>query len=127
MCRWLGAALLLFIATRMYTTAPAHVSWRGVTQCKKGNTTLTWSLQQRHVDDLTDGTTVIAHLRVDCWGDARVHWTHTTHTTCPIDITSIHTYPPTVVLETEHPQRIRSQLDMVKLHDVPKLTKWMSL
>ena len=127
MCGWVAAVVLLLIAVHIYTPNPAHIAWKGVSHCDVGNTTLEWTLMQRHANRMDEGNTVLAQLRIDCTGDVNVHWSHTVNVTCPVDITSILTYPPTVVFETTHPQRVRAQLDMVRLHDVPKLTKWMSL
>ena len=127
MCQWIGGAVLLALAVRLYSASPAHVTWKGMTLCEKGNTTLDWTLQQRHVDALSEGNTVLAHLRLDCTGDARLFWAHSTHVVCPVDLTTILTYPPNIDFETLYPQRVRGQLDMIRLHDVPKLTKWMTL
>jgi hypothetical protein len=118
------AAAVLFVATRP-SSPPGHVAWKGVTAHRGGNTTLGWSLVQRH-SDLAHGTTVLAHLRVQCVGHAVVRpWG--VRAPCPLDAVGIAVHPTAFVFESETPQTLRAELDMVELHRVPPLQTWTPL
>lgn len=129
MCYGLAAMLLGFVAAYLMKPTPvAHSSWKGVSVHRGGNTTLRWSLQQRHSGALTDGNTVLVHLRAACDGPAALHWrTFTSAVACPIDMTVFDVYPPQVSFASERAQRVHARIDMVKLHDHPLLTTWSAM